>query len=171
MIHRRKLVAPINTIKHYVHQTRATVNSGAILGIKVAESVVAPATANAFSVKEGSILKAVHLEYWACNSDDTLLIGQYEAVLEKVPSGQASITAAQIVNIGAYPNKKNILWTFQGLISPAIDGGPNIPIIRDWILIPKGKQRFGLSDELVLTFASTGSKGQVCGLATYKEWT
>ncbi len=171
MARHRGMVAPINSNKHYVHQTKATVSSGAILGIKIVDAVVAPAVSNAFDVRQGAIVKAVHLEYWIDIQADAGDTGQQVAILEKVPSGQASVTAAQILNLGAYPNKKNILWTFQGIQTSAISGVQCTPIIRDWMLIPKGKQRMGLGDEIVFSFSSVGEIGHICGLATYKEYT
>ncbi len=165
------MLAPINTIKHYVHRTNISVATGTNRTEVLAESVVAPATANSFSVKEGSIIKAMHIEFWINSDGATGTTVQFILIVEKVPAGQASVTTAQIVNLGAYPNKKNILYSTQGNLGASVDGQSSIPLIRSWLLIPKGKQRMGLGDEIVATIHPIGSVGAaVCGLTTYKEY-
>ncbi len=135
------------------------------------DAVVAPATTLASDVKEGSIVKAIHLEYWIGNFSATTVSAQFVAVMEKVPANQAGVTFAQITNLGAYLNKKNILWTSQGVLSPSIDGGITIPVIRDWLKVPKGKQRMGQGDRLIFSIAAIGGILRECGLTTYKEYT
>ncbi len=170
MARHRRMLAPINTNKHYVHTSKTSFAAGSKLAIGIIESVVAPAAAQAFQVRQGAVVKAVHLEYWVSVDASIGDIGQQIAVLEKVPAGAVSVTFAQLSNLGSYINKKNILWTFQGLVNDS-NGSSAIPIIRDWILIPKGKQRMGLGDELVFTIGSVITTGVLCGLSTYKEFT
>ncbi len=162
--------APINSIKHYTAVTNTSIASGANLAVVVADSVVAPATGNAFDVKEGAVLKAVHLEYWLLGDGTAGQSTQFIVVVEKVPANVASISAAQMLNIGAYTNKKNIFFTSQGIVSNFTGGATTIPVIRDWMLIPKGKQRMGLSDRIVISFAAVGTAVRICGIATYKEY-
>ncbi len=132
------------------------------------DAVVAPATGNAQEVKEGAVIKAVYVEQWVKSSADATTSNQFVMIIEKVVSNAVSITAAQILNIGAYVNKKNILYVTQGVIG---DGTTqSIPIHRTWILIPKGKQRFGLGDRLVVTVGSIGFGMRSCGIATFKEF-
>ncbi len=165
------MLAPINSIKHYVHQTNANIVSGAIRNEVLADAVtVAAAGANAFDVTEGSLVKAVHLDYWLLNEGSTGTNTQCNAILEKVPSNQAAVTAGQIVNLGAYPNKKNVLHSFQGNISAAIDGVSSLPYMQGWFKIPKGKQRMGLGDRIVMSILSSGTTIAICGLCTYKEY-
>ncbi len=168
MARHRRMVAPINSNKHYVHRTNSTVAGGAIQNNIVAESVVAPATANAFSVEEGSIIKAIHFELWIWQSFSTAAETQFVVIIEKIPGNGTPITVAQSLNLGAYPNKKNILWTSQGIL--AGKDSNSVPIIRDWILIPKGKQRMGLDDQIMASLAVVGPQMNVCGLFTYKEY-
>ncbi len=164
------MVAPINTIKHYVHRANVTVASGAVRNEILAESVVAPATANAFSVKEGSIIKAIYIEVWILQNGATGTASQFDVAVEKLPGNTPVMTYAQTLNMGAYPNKKNIFFSSQGVLAAAIDGAQSMPIIRTWVLIPKGKQRFGLDDRLVVNVSTTGEAINYCGLSTYKEY-
>ncbi len=46
----------------------------------------------------------------------------------------------------------------------------SVALVRQWFKIPKGKQRFGLGDQLFVTAQSTGQDFQLCGFATYKEY-
>ncbi len=164
------MLAPINSNKHYVHRTNTAVASAAVSAHTVVTAVVAPASSTAADVEEGSIVKAIHLEYWLSNIGAASTNTQFIVLFEKVPSGQASVTVAQSANLGAYPNKKNILWTSQGVLASEDDGSNSVPIIRDWVLIPKGKQRMGLGDELVFSLVPTGTAINFCGLSTYKEY-
>jgi len=165
------MAAPINSIKHYVHRTALNVASGVLQNDVVVQSVVAPATANAFSVKEGSLVKAVFLELWAVGSGVAGSNGTINASVEKVPASAPLMTFAQSVNLGAYPNKKNLLYVTQGNVSSTFTA-PAIPFLRQWFSIPKGKQRMGLSDQIILNISSSGAGSlQVCGIYTYKEYT
>jgi len=167
----RRVLPPINTIKHYVHLGNAAIANGAVLDYVIAEAVVAPAVANAFSVREGSVIKAVHIEVWVIGAGATGEDTQFALILYKNPSGVTPITFAQTSNLGAYPNKKNILYTTQGVVSTLTDGASAIPIVRGWFAIPKGKQRMGSDDSIRVAIASTGTILQRCGLSTYKEYT
>ncbi len=171
MRHSRRLVAPINTVKHYVHrQNTATVSAG-LASIVAVDAVVAPATASADQVKEGSIVKAIFFELWILSQGATGTFVQFDLIIEKVPSNLASVTAAQLVNLGSYTNKKNILYATQGIIASAVDGQAAFPLLKGWQLIPKGKQRMGLGDRIVMSFTPTGQTCNNCGLMVYKEWT
>lgn len=166
----RRMLAPINANKHYVHRANTVVTSAAISAHTVVDATVAPATSNAQDVEEGSIVKAIHLEYWLLSNGATGSDCQFVFIIEKVPSNLASVTAAQILNLGAYTNKKNILFSSQGVIGAAVDGQGALPVFNSWILIPKGKQRMGLGDRIVCSFSPIGENTNFCGLATYKEY-
>ncbi len=160
--------ATINSRKHYVHQTNTAIASGARLSLPIVDSVLAPATATSASVTEGAEVKAVHCEYWLTGNEVSGNTTQFLLAVEKVPSGLVAMTAAQAVNLNSYQNKKNILYTTQGVLSSSIDG-QSIPVIRDWVKIPKGKQRMGLGDKIIVTINAVG-KLRACGLALYKEY-
>ncbi len=160
----------INSNKHFVHRTNVAVASGAILVNDIVDSVVAPATANSFNVEEGSVVKAVYVEIWIIGNAADTTLGVVIGTVEKIPNNAPQMTFAQSVNLGAYPNKKNILYTTQGIVANGT-GGPAIPFIRQWISIPKGKQRMGLTDRIVLNLSSSGTAGiNVCGIFIYKEY-
>ncbi len=160
----------VNSVKHYVHRPIASIASGVLQSNDVVRAVVAPATANSFEVKEGSIVKAIFLEIWINNQEATGVDAQFVVIVEKAPGNTVPMTAAQSLNLGAYPNKKNILYTSQGVLASAIDGAQSIPVLRTWVLIPKGKQRMGLDDALILHVSAVGAIKD-CGIFTYKEYT
>jgi len=165
----RRMLAPINTIKHYVHRPLIAVASGVLLSHVIAHSVVAPATASADEVKEGSVIKAIYVEMWINNQEATGTDAQFVLIVEKAPGNTTAMTAAQSLNLGAYPNKKNILYSSEGLLSAAVDGAQSVPVIRSWVMIPKGKQRMGLDDQLIVHVSAVGAL-KACGLNTYKEF-
>ncbi len=162
------MAAPINSIKHYVHLTNASLASAAILNHVIVDSVVAPATASAASVTEGAVVKAIFIELWLLSEGAAGSTTQFNVALEKLPTGNPLMTAAQILNMGAYPNKKNVLYYSEGVLSGEDTG--SVPILRQWFKIPKGKQRMGLDDRIVLNFSPVGQATRRCGFETYKEY-
>ncbi len=131
---------------------------------------VASAGSNTRDVEEGALVKAIFCEMWLSNNGAAGVTGQFTLIVEKKPAGATAITVAQMANLSAYPNKKNILYTTQGIIGTSASG-PTVPVIRNFILIPKGKQRMGLGDQMILTISNiSGETLQRCGFFTYKEY-
>ncbi len=161
------MVAPIKSIKHYVHLPRVVTATGVVNTDVLVEAVsVATVGANEQEVEEGSLVKAIYIEHWYTADQDAM--GSCIMILEKVPAGQASVTAGQLAALGAYPNKKNILVTHQGL-TPSQLQNP-VPFFNGWYKIPKGKQRFGLGDKFVMTSMAQSGAQESCGFSTYKEY-
>ena len=158
--------APIHSQKHYVQFSRSTVDTVSLETEVLIEGRESTTANLVFEVAEGSVIKAVFVELWLENSSNT---GSFVIGLEKLPIFQTALFA-DYAALGVYDNKKNILYTTQGL--PANDGvGNPIPIIRQWFKIPKGKQRFGLGDRLSLNIVNLGADTlSYCGFATYKEY-
>ncbi len=166
------MVAPIHSVKHYVHRTNTVISSGNLAALVLVDAVaVSAAGANAFDVVEGSLVKAIHLDHWIINNAATGINTQFQAILEKVPTGAPGVTAGEIVNLGSYDNKKNVLHSFQGNLSAGIDGANATPYMQGWFKIPKGKQRMGLGDRIILSMLTTGQSCESCGLVVYKEYT
>jgi len=171
MAFKRRMLAPIHSEKHLIQYTGGvvTVAQGAARNDILATAVSVADKNLANEVIEGSIIKACYVEAWIL-SNSASVPGNFIATLEKVENGNVGITFAQAILLNDYPNKKNILYTAEGLTGNNDDNNP-LPILRGWYSIPKGKQRFGLGDSLVLTFASQVSGLKLCGLAIYKEYT
>ncbi len=119
-------------------------------------------------VEEGCKIFGTYLETWLNGQGATGLTTQFVAVVVLLKSGALAPTAAQMLILQTYPNKKNILYTTQGVLGSK--DNQSVPIIRDRIRIPKGKQRFGLGDSLNLIIAPVGQTIQNCGIAVYKEF-
>jgi len=158
----------VQSTKHYVQQSRSQVATVAITNIDISHAVVMASNNLVDEVLEGSLIKAVYVEMWIL---DTSNDGSFVLTLEKVNGGMPAMTFASINALGFYANKKNVFYTTQGL-SPNNGVGNPIPIIRQWFKIPKGKQRQGLGDKLVLNIANNGLNDlEFCGFFTYKEMT
>ncbi len=167
VFHRRRMAAPIQSIKHYVQLQRTATANGAVLAFDIVDGTsVAAVGAATDEVEEGSVVKAVYIEMWCAADQDAM--GSMIAALEKIPGGAPAMTSTNINNLGAYPNKKNVLNVFMGL-TPGQDENP-IPILRGWYKIPKGKQRIGLGDKIVLNIAPISGAVESCGFSVYKEY-
>ncbi len=160
--------AVIKSTKHIVQHTQFTVASATVTtNIDVnARQLLSVNTAD--DVIQGSVVKAVFVEIWllgAIAANHTSFV----ICCEKNSGGQPNITFAQMAALDTYPNKKNILWTSQGLLG---DNATNaVPIIRDWVRVPKGKQRFGLNDQFRINIAAIGADDLFgCGLTIYKSY-
>ncbi len=167
----RRMMAPIVSVKHYVPHTNALIAAAGLRNNILALAVaVGDAHDQVEDVTEGSIIKAVHLDMWAINGGTTGTSTQFTAILEKVPAGQTPATAAQLLNLQSYPNKKNVLHSFQGNLSAGVDGSMSTPYLRGWFKIPKGKQRMGLGDQIVVSLTPVTQACEICGMAVYKEY-
>ncbi len=167
MRHRAPVVYP-TTVKHFVALTNAGQASGAVAVHQVVNALALGATINTTDdIIEGTLVQAVHVEYWLNNrGTDTT---QFTLIVVKIPSNAANPTVTNMLNLQAYLNKKNILYTTQGNIGEKVN--QSIPILNQWLLIPKGKQRFGLGDRLITALLPTGQEIDWCGMAIFKAKT
>ncbi len=162
--------APIKSKKHIVQISQGTVAQAAVVNTNLI--VAREATSSTpQDVEEGANVKACYVEFWV-SQDSASIVGSYTVILLKVPGGNAAVTTANMAALHDYNNKKNILFTGQGLLTPN-DGG-QVPVLRGWYKIPKGKQRFGLLDALTVTLRNNNATAidiNFCGAAVYKEYT
>jgi len=160
--------APIHSDKHYVQMSLTTVTTGAEVDVVLIDAQEGTVANQVFEVVEGAVVKAIFVELWCIGSVNDQF---FTIILQKLSSGATPASITQMAALGTYTNKKNILYTTQGLASNDGIGDP-MPVIRQWFKIPKGKQRFGLGDKMVIQVASRGDANIVfCGFATYKEYT
>ncbi len=158
----------IHSTKHYVQVSLSTATTGAIVNTAIVEGVQVVDKNSVSEVEEGASVKAVYVELWLIGSVSNQF---FTVILHKDPSGAGSPTPTEMAALGTWDNKKNILYCTQGLASNDGIAAP-IPVIRQWFKIPKGKQRFGLGDNLRLSVMSRGSDDIIfCGFFTYKEYT
>ncbi len=154
----------VNTEKHFKQDSLFTLASGAISNRNIAVAVVAPAGGNT-DVRVGCTISAVYCEMWL-TSDDTAQ-GSVICTLEKVPGNAADMSVGNAAALHSYANKKNILHTQMGLL------GPNtqypMAVVKGWFKIPKGKQRFGLGDQLHFNIFAQSNGVQGCGFFLFKE--
>ncbi len=160
--------AIINSVKHIVQQSLTVVQEQSILGISLAESqAIEPV--NPDDVVVGAVIKAVFCEYWLVGEAAQVATATW--ALEKVSNDAAPMTHGFSQSMDIYPNKRNILKMGQGVIG---DNNSNpIPIIREWVKIPKGKQRFAQGDTLFFDISCVGEADngiEVCGFSLYKEY-
>ncbi len=159
--------APIVSRKHIVQFTEFVVTSTLVTTHSIAESLPIQSVDAADEVVEGSIIKAVYVEMWLLSNSTA--VSSFVAILEKASGNQVNPGFSQMTTLDAYVNKKNVLYTTQGLIGD--DDTNAVPILRQWIKIPKSKQRFGLQDELRFSIAGLGAADlRGCGLYIYKSY-
>ncbi len=160
--------APIVSRKHYVQHTEFTIASASVT---TNSEVIAVATVDvnaANEVVEGSVIKAIYVELWLLGKGGAAG-SSFVCIIEKANNGISNPSFSAMTTLDAYVNKKNILFTSQGLLG-ADDTNPT-PIYRGWIMIPKGKQRFGFGDNFRIQIATLGAEDVLgCGMTTYKSY-
>ncbi len=162
------MVRPVvHSVKQYVQFPITQITTGAKGNIVLVNALERSAVNVAGEVTEGSIIKAVYVEMWIHNQGN---LGEFIMTISKDPEGSNGPSFAEMAALFTFTNKKNILYTTQGLTSNDAISGP-VNIHRGWIKIPKSKQRFGLGDRLNLGIANVSSNSlDRCGFATYKEY-
>ncbi len=169
MVRHRGMQAPINSVKHIVQRVNTSITSGTILNVVVVDAITKGGTrSNTFDVEEGAVVKAVYVEAWIKSNASAGGSAQQNLYFEKIVSGQNTMTFTESQNVQAYENKKNILYSSQGNLGDLTTQA--VPVLRQWVAIPKGKQRMGFSDRLVLSVAAVGAAVNLCGLFIYKEY-
>ncbi len=157
----------VHSQKHYVQKSLATLTGGAVDATTIAVGVATADKNLITEVEEGSSIKAVYCEYWVRSASATGTSGQF--ILYKKNADTTFASGADMAALGDWDNKKNILHTGMGLFND-VDADA-IPILKQWIKIPKSKQRFGLGDVLALSVFLPTVDGHICGFSTYKEYT
>ncbi len=156
----------IQSTKKYIQVSLSTVLSGQSNTTTIIEAVDVLTGANK-QVVTGSIIKAVFVEMWVRAGDTAP--GTTLVTLVKVPGSAPNPIFADLTNLTDYENKKNVLYHTQGLTND--QDADAIPFVRQWFKIPKGKQRFGLNDRLVLMVTAQAIDNIICGFMTYKAYT
>ena len=158
---------PIHSVKHIVQFPLDQITTATRQSITLLHSVESTVANLSTEVAEGSVVKAVFVELWL---DNTSNLGESIVTIQKDTNSSFGPTFIEMGNLFAYKNKKNVLFTHQGLTSNDVGGNP-VNIIRGWIKIPKGKQRMGLGDTLTLSISNVSSNDlNRCGMAIYKEY-
>ncbi len=158
--------APIHAVKHYVQVTLATATVGTLVQREIADSK-SVISAGAEDVLEGSIIKAIYLEFWIRGAETSP--GAYQFIFGKAKAGSGGPTFAEIANLHDYNEKANVFFFSQALTN--VSGADAIPVVKGWIKVPKGKQRMALGDKWYIAWAGLALDVNLCGFATYKEYT
>jgi len=155
----------VKSKKHLVQFPFNAIATGTTEGLRLVDADNGTA---ANSVEEGAIVKAIFIEMWTQNSAND---GHEVITLTKDSQNQPGPTFAEMAALMTWDNKKNILFTHEGLTSNDGVGNPIRPV-HGWFKIPKGKQRMGFEDKIHLTISNPSSNSlNRCGVAIYKEYT
>ncbi len=155
----------VHVEKHITQHALFAVGSGNLTTLTIATALAVPDHAVANEVREGSSISAVYAEIWL--SSDDAASGTAICTLERRPGGVNAMIAAESASLDSYDNKKNILYTFMGLLPSNVQYP--MASIKGWIKIPKGKQRFGIGDKLVFNVHGQSNGIAGCGFFIYKE--
>ncbi len=156
--------ALIHTEKHIVQVTLTTATAATVANVNIVSVAQNADTSLAQNVEVGTEVSAVFAEIWVLGSSQqpTTITG----IVYKTPADADAVDNTEMATLHTYPNKKNIFYTTQGLVGDA-NSNP-IPILRQWIKIPKGKSRMGLGDKLRFSIRGITEDTQFCGQFTFK---
>ncbi len=157
----------VHSTKHYNQFPINTIATGVRETNLVIEAVDVGDKALSRDVEEGSSIKAVYFEMWLQNQGN---LGEFILTISKDPSNGTGPSFVEQASLQTWDNKKNILYTTQGLTSNDGVSGP-VPVLRQWIKIPKSKQRFGFGDRLNMALSNVSANTlNRCGFTTFKEY-
>ncbi len=158
----------IHSRKHYVQWTITPVSVGTTVTENIVEALELQSVTDSDHVEEGASVRAIYIELWLIGQSDSAS-GNFLLNVYKLPGGSTQMNHAEAIALHDYDNKKNIFYHTQGISN---DGVANAQaVLRGWVKIPKGKQRMGLKDRIVLTVSTQAEAVNYCGFATYKEYT
>lgn len=157
---------PIQSVKHIINVTPSTVGLATLAQLQLALGTLVGDVDASSEVPVGAKIAAVYLELWV-TSDDAAQ-GSVTVNLEKTSNQMTAMTYANSIALDSYLNKKNVFYVTQGLTPPNVQSG--IPFVRQWVKIPKGKQRFGLGDKLALNVSGISNGAVYCGVIIYKYY-
>ncbi len=159
--------APIHSKKHYVQKSLSTILAGVVDTEVIIDGEPIASVNTVSEVVEGALVKAIFVERWIRTADTAG--GSFIAIICKHAAGVNDPTAAEMAALGNWDNKKNIIYTTQGLSND--QDADAIPFLRQWFKIPRGKQRTGLGDTWRIHVFAQTLDHQHCGFTTYKEYT
>ncbi len=157
----------IHSTKHYVQQSIGTSVVGTPTNTTIAQGVAVSDKNTVAEVEEGSQVKALYLEMWIRSA--ATAAASFTFVVCKRPSGTGAPTVTDLAALGDWDNKKNVMYTTQGLTNDVDSSALNL--FKGWIKVPKGKQRMGLNDIWSWHLSAIGQSINFCGFQTYKEYT
>ncbi len=159
--------SPINSTKHIVQLTLATVGVGTVVSTPIIDAkALSLVGAGAEEVRAGAVVKAVYVELWLRGQDTSA--GSFVCIIQKCSADSNGATAGEMANLMDYNEKNQILFTSQGLVNNSTSDA--IPVYRGWIKLPKGKQRFGLGETFRVTVLAQTLDVNMCGAFIYKEY-
>ncbi len=160
---------PIQSTKRITQYSLFTVPADGVVTAKIVKAVSTFTGTNS-ECPVGAVVKAVYVEFWIMGegAQPTFAVSFVEKSVNDTPKPDI----ADVRLLDEYTNKKNIFYTTQGLIG---DSNTNpIPIMRQWIKIPKGKQRMGLGDEIRVVFGglnpTASEEFDACGIVMCKYY-
>lgn len=156
-----RALSPITSQKHIVQHSVASVAAGA-RSIETVASVVNIRTTSNTDVLEGSKVFTVYLERWI---EGQAAGANFGLAVIKLASGNAGPNYANCTNLNDWGGKNNILYMTYGIV-----GTTNpVPVVREWIKIPK--KRMALGDTIIVVIWSQSGGVDHCGHDIYKEYT
>ncbi len=156
----------VHSTKHYVQQSIGTAVVGTVTNINVVTAVDVGSKNIVSEVEEGSTVKAIYFEMWLRSA--ATAGSSFTFIVCKRVQNATFPSTTEMAALGDYDNKKNVLFTSQGLLND-VDADA-MSVIRGWIKIPRGKQRMGLGDNVSWHLNAIGQSINFCGFQIYKEY-
>ena len=156
----------VNSEKRIVQVTLSSALVGTTAVVNIVNAQQDPTASAPAAVSAGTIVKAVYAEIWLNGA--SAQPPTCTTCILKTPAGASAPDATEMTDLNSYTNKKNILEMHQGIVG---DSNSNpVPFYRGWIKIPKGKQRFGLGDQLRFVIKAITEDTEFCGVFIFKAY-
>ncbi len=163
----RRSLAVVHRIKHIVDSS-ATLAAATTLPVTLVKGVDAPVLANTPEVETGAKVHGIFLNVQVSANEASGGIPNIYMAVFKNPSG--NISTIDPVGTGDDPNKKAIIHQEMIMFAPTGTQGLPRTLFKGVIVIPRGMQRFGIDDELVVVLRAPSVNVKVCVQCIYKEF-
>ncbi len=161
----RNRLRPVKSYKHVVD-----IQGGLALGTQLnsilIDAVDAPVLTGAAGVEVASTVRAIYLKVEVYATSAAALSNVYMTVM-KNPSN--ALTAPAPNAVGVSDVKKQIIHQEMVMIQQVAEGNPRT-LFKGVIRIPRGYQRMGQDDTLLLSLLSPGVAIFFCVQCIYKEF-
>ncbi len=162
---RSSFLRPIRSIKHVVDVQGALTTGGQNDVVPLVDAIDSPTTADVDSVEVASRVSSIYLNVQVYATSEASLANVYMYVM-KNPGNNLTPPAPNAV--GAADEKKFIIHQEMRMMGGATTENP-ITLFSGVIKIPRGYQRFGFKDRLIINISTPGNSIDYCFQCIYKE--
>ncbi len=157
----------IHRIKHIVDKS-ATITATAVLPEVLINTKDAPVLANTTEVETGAKVHGIFINVQIQANQSINAIPNIYMAIYKSPGG--NIPAIDPAQTGSNADKKQIIHQEMNFVETTSNTANPRTLFKGVVVIPRGMQRFGADDELIMSLKSNAINFSYCVQCIFKEF-